>query len=134
MQTSMHRRGLGAFALLAAIAAAPSGARAQAAAADGPEAGRAVFTRQCAACHATEPGQHKIGPSMAGVFGRPAAQATGFAYSPAMRDLNRTWDRAALDAYLADPRGDLPGGRMIYLGLRDPKQRADVIAYLATLR
>jgi cytochrome c len=126
---------LGTLALLAVAGVAPIGTRARAQDRPGgdADAGRTVFNRQCGACHAVQPGQNKIGPSLAGVVGRHAAAAPGFDYSPAMRQTNRSWDAQALDAYLTDPRGNVPGTRMIHAGLRDPKQRADVIAYLATL-
>ncbi|HYZ34899.1 MAG TPA: cytochrome c family protein [Crenalkalicoccus sp.] len=98
------------------------------------EAGKTIFNRQCAVCHSVEPGQNKVGPSLAGVFGRHSAEAPGFNYSPAMRQANKTWDAATLDAYLVDPRAAVPGTRMIFAGLKDAKQRADVIAYLQTLK
>lgn len=98
------------------------------------EAGRTVFNRQCMACHAVQEGQNKVGPSLHGVFGRPSAQVAKFNYSPAMKEANKTWDAATLDSYLADPRGYIPGARMIYAGLKDATQRANLIAYLATLK
>ncbi len=125
--------GLKRLPLLLALALAPALARAQDAPAGDAEAGRTIFNRQCAVCHSNQAGQNKVGPSLFGVFGRKSGEAPGFNYSPAMREANRTWDAQALDAYLTDPRGNLPGARMIFAGLRDPKQRADVIAYLQTL-
>jgi len=133
----LHARmtaGLKRLPLLFALALAPVLAHAQDAPAGDAEAGRTVFNRQCQVCHATQAGQNKVGPTLAGVFGRKSAEAPGFNYSPALREANRTWDAPTLDAYLADPRGNLPGSRMIFAGLRDAKQRADVIAYLQTLR
>lgn len=97
------------------------------------EAGKTVFNRQCAVCHSVQAGQNKLGPSLAGVIGRHSAEVPGFNYSPAMREANRSWDAETLNDYLADPRGKVPGTRMIFPGLRDPRQRADVIAYLATI-
>jgi cytochrome c2 len=98
------------------------------------EAGKAIFNRQCTVCHSPQAGQNKVGPSLAGVVGRHSGEAPGYNYSPAMRQANKTWDAAALDAYLQDPRAVVQGTRMIYPGLKDAKQRADVIAYLATLK
>lgn len=136
MHARMLRPSAPVLLAVALLAAAAPGAPAQAQAPQEGDAaaGRIVFNRQCAVCHSTEAGQNKIGPTLAGVFGRPAAQVADYAYSPAMREANRSWDAATLDGYLANPRTSLPGGRMIFVGLRDPKQRADVIAYLATLR
>lgn len=131
MLLSMKRSTLGALALLAA-SALPATAQDQAS--GDAEAGKTLFNRQCGVCHAVQAGQNKVGPSLAGVVGRHTAEVAGFNYSPAMRAADRTWDEAALDAYLTDPRGSVQGTRMIYAGLKDPKQRADLIAYLATLK
>jgi cytochrome c len=98
------------------------------------EDGRAIFNRQCMACHSVQQGQNKVGPSLAGVVGRKSAEVPKFNYSPAMKEANKTWDAETLDAYLLDPRGYVPGTRMIYAGLKNPKQRADMIAYLETLK
>jgi cytochrome c len=51
-----------------------------------------------------------------------------------MEKFDRTWDETALDEYLADPRGTVPGTKMIYPGIRDKKQRDEIIAYLKTLK
>lgn len=103
-----------------------------AAAAEGDaEAGRTAFNRRCIACHAVQAGQNKVGPSLHGVVGRPAAQVQGFNYSPAMRQSGKTWDEATLHAYLTDPKELVPGNRMIMPGIRDQTERDNIIAYLA---
>ena len=119
---------------LLALSAAAMPARAQDQPAGDAEAGKTLFNRQCMACHSAQAGQNKVGPSLAGVFGRHSAEVSGFNYSAAMKQADRTWDAKALDAYVADPRASVPGTRMIYAGMKDPKQRADLIAYLATLK
>ena len=88
---------------------------------------------QCAACHSTERGEHGIGPSLAGVFGRRAGTAAGFTFSQAMKDSGLTWNQANLDRYLTDPRGVVPGTTMAYNGVKDAAQRQAVINYLKTL-
>lgn len=88
---------------------------------------------QCAACHSTERGEHGIGPSLAGVFGRRAGTAGGFEFSQAMKDSGLTWNQATLDRYLTDPRGVVPGTTMAYNGVKDAAQRQAVINYLKTL-
>jgi len=97
-----------------------------------PEAGENVF-RRCAACHATQLGQHRVGPSLAGVFGAEAGTAEGFRYSDALKASGIVWDEEALDQYLANPRVFIPGNRMAFPGLRGEQDRADVIEYLKTL-
>jgi cytochrome c len=98
------------------------------------EAGKAIFNRQCAVCHSAQAGQNKVGPSLHGVVGRHSAKVAGHNYSPAMKQADRVWTPEALDHYLVDPRASVPGTRMIFPGLKDPKQRADLIAYLETLK
>ena len=88
----------------------------------------------CAACHSVEPGMNGVGPSLAGVVGRKAGTLAGFSYSPAMQAYGKTWDDATLDAYLTSPAKTVPGTRMTYVGQGDPAKRAEVIAYLKTLK
>jgi cytochrome c2 len=95
-------------------------------------AGRTVFSSQCAGCHAVKPGQPTMGPFLGGVVGRKAAAVPGFNYSAAMKSSGLTWDEATLDSFLAAPMKKLPGTSMP-VGVAAPEDRADVIAYLATL-
>jgi cytochrome c len=99
-------------------------------AAGDPEAGAQAF-RTCAACHTLEPGAHRTGPSLAGVFGRKAGTAEGFhRYSEALKSADLVWRQDTLNTFLADPQGLLPGNRMTFPGIPDAQARADVIAYL----
>jgi cytochrome c len=120
---------------LAALAAqfAPVAATAQPAAAPAADPGRAAFG-PCRACHAIEKGVNRLGPSMFGIVGRKVASEPGYDFSPAMKAHGGVWTRERLDAYLADPRGVVPGSKMSYAGQKDPARRAALIDYLATLR
>jgi cytochrome c len=102
-------------------------------AADDLEAGKVSF-KKCVLCHATEAGKNKVGPSLFGVVGRKAASLDGYNYSEAMKKFDHTWDAETLDTYLADPRATVPGTKMIFPGIKDKKERADVVAYLETLK
>lgn len=97
-------------------------------------AGKEIFGRTCQNCHSIEIGINKVGPSLWDVVGRPAASVPDYQYSEAMKANKAPWTEAALDAYLADPRGDVHGVKMFFKGLHEPKDRADVIAYLASLK
>lgn len=96
------------------------------------EAGEAVFKKTCAVCHTTDAGKNKIGPSLHGVVGRHSASVSDFAYSDAMKKADKTWDAATLDTYLTNPRGLVPGTKMIFLGLKSEQDRQNVIAYLSS--
>lgn len=96
--------------------------------------GGRLFRSQCGACHSPHPGLNLIGPSLAGVYGRAYGTAEGYRYKGASPDSAVVWDDATLDKYLADPKSVLPHGTMLYAGLRDPAQRADIVAYLQTLK
>jgi cytochrome c len=102
--------------------------------ADGdPAAGKELF-KKCAICHSTDEGVNKLGPSLHGVVGRPSGSIAGYHYSDAMKAANKVWDATTLDVYLAEPKGTVPGTKMIFPGLKDPTDRANVIAYLETLK
>jgi len=99
-------------------------------AAGDPVKGKAVFAR-CVICHTVEPGKNKLGPTLAGIVGSKAGGVPGFNFSPAMKNSKIVWTPANLDKYLTNPRAMLPGNRMIFAGLPNADDRANVIAYLA---
>ena len=105
------------------LATAPSRAEGDA------DKGKKVFGK-CMACHTTEAGKNKTGPSLHGVIGRKSGSLEGFTYSDAMKNAGITWDEAELDKYLTNPKKDVPGNKMAFPGLPKPDDRANVIAYL----
>ncbi len=124
---ALRRAGAGGVAL--ALAAGPALAQSP-----DPGFGERVF-QKCYACHSVEPGEHNTqGPNLRGVHGRRAGALDGFDYSEAMIEAGRSrglvWTEAALDAFLADPEGTIPGTSMAFVGLADPAERAAVIGYL----
>ena len=80
----------------------------------------------------SKPGENKLGPSLAGVFGRKAGTEPGFSYSSALKGQNITWDEASLNEWLQGPGKFVKGTKMIY-SVPDEKDRQDVVAYLKTL-
>jgi cytochrome c len=121
-------------ARLAAFAAALS--MAGAAQAGDPAAGKALFDKTCANCHSIDAGVNKVGPTLFDVVDRPVASVPGYDYSKAMRGVARkwkVWDEKHLTQYLASPREVLRGVKMFY-AVPQAQDRADVIAYLVTLR
>lgn len=88
----------------------------------------------CKSCHAVEKGKTVIGPSLFGIVGTKAGEVAGYNFSPAMKASGLTWDDATLDAFLTSPMKTVPGTRMTYAGQSDPAKRAEIIAYLKTLK
>ena len=86
---------------------------------------------RCLACHALE--QDRVGPRHCGLLGRKAGSVPGFEYSEAMKRSGLTWDARTLDRFLADPMKVVPNTTMTYAGIADPRERADLIAYLRTI-
>jgi cytochrome c len=97
--------------------------------------GEQVF-KQCKVCHAVGPNAKAgVGPAQNGVIGSKAGSRAGYSYSPAMKEAGEkglVWDEATLDKYLTDPKGVVPGTKMVFPGLKNEKDRQDVIAYLKT--
>ena len=98
-------------------------------------AGEQVFRRLCTACHiATAEGPRRLGPTLFGVVGRHSGSVRGFTYSQANRNANVTWTPEVLFEYLKNPRAFIANPTMSFAGIRDDQERANVIAYLQTLR
>jgi cytochrome c2 len=97
--------------------------------------GKALFQERCGLCHTGAPddGDGGQGPALAGVVGRKAASVAGFHYTQALTRSGRVWTPAALDVFLAAPSKDVPGTNMP-IATPSPKDRADLIAYLATVK
>jgi cytochrome c len=129
------RKGTDAIISVLAVAAAMGAllvASSAASAVGDAAAGQQVFTR-CAACHSTAPGENKIGPSLAGVFGRKSGSEAGYSYSPALKAASITWDEHTLNEFLTNPAADVHGTKM-FISVPDAADRENVIAYLKTLK
>jgi cytochrome c len=94
-----------------------------------PRRGEQLFAA-CAACHTLDATRNELGPHLKGVVGRPAAAVEDYTYSGPMRRSGITWTPEVLDQFLADPQVVAPGNKMPFAGMPDPKDRADIIAYL----
>jgi cytochrome c len=122
---TMHSRELiGLVFLVAALGPA---------AAQDAENGEQVF-RKCRACHQIGEGaRNTVGPQLNNIVGRTAGSVEGYNYSKANKkaaDDGLVWTEENLMAYLEDPRKFMPGTKMVFPGLRDEKERKDVIAFL----
>lgn len=94
----------------------------------------ATLLFQCRACHSLEKDAGgTLGPNLHGLFGRPVGSVAGYPYSQALAQADFVWTPRALDAWLADPAGFMPGNRMAYAGLPNADDRNAVIAALLAL-
>ncbi len=101
------------------------------------KAGEAIF-KKCQACHdGSKGGPNKVGPNLYGVVDRPIASHEGFAYSAAMKDFSKgsseKWTFDHLNGFLHAPKKYVAGTAMGFAGLKKDEERANLIAYLATL-
>jgi cytochrome c len=112
------------FALVAIGLSAP--AKAQDAA-----AGERIFN-QCRACHQVgETAKNGVGPHLNGLFGRKAGSVEGYSYSNAYKAItDKVWSKENFTTYIKDPRAVTPGTKMVYAGLKDETQIANLIAFL----
>src|ERR1043166_5693960 len=139
MQTMSYPKSLAILpSIFLACALSPANINAQNAPAGAAAKGKAFFDIGCAVCHAPVLGPENLvmmkqGPSLVGVVGRPAGSLPHFNYTKAIRELGFTWDTARLYKFLESPMDVVPGTTMP-IPVADPRNRADVVAYLATLK
>jgi len=91
--------------------------------------GAQVFDR-CKVGHSLEPGKNMLGPRLHGLIGRKAGTVPGYAYSPAMKNVNVIWNADTLSKYLSDPKAFVPGDKLAFVGINDPTKLGDLLAYL----
>jgi cytochrome c len=94
----------------------------------------AKVAKKCQSCHTFAAGEpNKVGPNLHDVVGAPHAHRADFAFSDAMKNSGGTWSYEELDAFLQNPKAHIPGTKMTFVGLKNPKDRADVIVFLASM-
>ncbi len=99
------------------------------------EHGKAVFN-QCKICHAVGPGAKAgVGPEQNNLVGSVAGSRPGYNYSPAMKEAGAkglVWNEENINKFIENPKTVVPGTKMVFPGLKNAQDRADVIAYLKT--
>jgi cytochrome c len=95
------------------------------------EAGEKSF-RKCAPCHNIGPdATNKVGPELNGLNGRKSGSVDGFNYSDANKASGITWDADVFKEYIKDPRGKVPGTKMIFAGIKNEKELGDLWSYVS---
>lgn len=93
-------------------------------------AGERSFNK-CRACHQVgETAKNGVGPELNGLFGRHTGAVEGYSYSAANKGANITWDEATFAEYIKDPKGKIPGTKMVFAGIKNEKEVADLTAFL----
>ena len=87
--------------------------------------------RACAACHSLEPDRNMTGPSLADLWNRKSGGLPSFPrYSPALKSAGIIWNDDTLNEWIKNPQHFIPGNTMTFPGIKEPRQLADLLAYL----
>ncbi len=90
--------------------------------------------KKCASCHSfNEGGANKTGPNLYNIIGSDVARDDSFSYSKPMKELGGAWDYESLALFLTKPKNFIKGTKMNFAGLKKPKDRANLIAYIRTI-
>jgi cytochrome c len=108
-------------------AASTTGRQPQPTLAGDPVVGARIY-QTCMGCHSLD--ENDVGPRHRGVVGRKAGSVPGYAYSAALKRSGIVWTPDQLDRWLSGPQALVPGAKM-YFSVANPRNRADIIAYLA---
>ena len=94
------------------------------------ENGKAVWNK-CRACHQVgENARNLVGPALNGLIGRKAGTVEGFDYSEANKNSGIVWDDATFREYIKNPKAKIPNTKMVFVGLSDPQDIEDLLAFL----
>jgi cytochrome c len=111
------------------IAVTTSGTLHNAAAQDA-EKGQHSFNK-CLPCHAIGPGaENKVGPELNGLDGRHAGAVANFIYSDANKKSGIVWNEATFKDYIRSPQARIPGTKMTFAGVTNPREIDDLWAYI----
>src|SRR3954452_4646257 len=117
---------------LSALVVIASSALASAALAQDAAAGKSSFNK-CLACHAIGEGaKNKVGPELNGLDGRHSGTAAGYNYSDANKNSGITWGKDVFLEYIKDPKGKIPGTKMVFAGIKNENEANALWAYISS--
>ena len=91
-----------------------------------------ISFHKCLPCHSIgEDAQNKIGPELNGLDGRHSGSVADFSYSDANKNSGIVWNEAQFKEYIKDPRAKIPGTKMIFAGIKNEQEIADLWAYVS---
>jgi cytochrome c len=91
-----------------------------------------ISFHKCLPCHAIgDDAQNKIGPELNGLDGRHSGSVADFSYSDANKNSGIVWNEAQFKDYIKDPRAKIPGTKMIFAGIKNEQEIADLWAYVS---
>ena len=93
------------------------------------------IAQRCVQCHGLDKDDpHKLGPNLWAVVNSKPASKEGSSYSESMRSNKEVWTIENLNAYLYNPKSFVPGTKMVFVGMKNTQERADLIAFLSSLK
>jgi cytochrome c len=116
---------------LSAVVVVTSMAAGSVALAQDAAAGKTSFNK-CLACHAVgETAKNKVGPVLNGLEGRKSGTVEGYSYTDANKNSGTTWNKEQFLDYIKDPKAKIPGTKMIFAGIKNETEAADLWAFLS---
>jgi cytochrome c len=93
------------------------------------------IAQRCVQCHGLDKGDpHKLGPNLWAVVNSKLASKDGYSYSEGMKAKKREWSIENLNLYLYNPKSFVPGTKMVFVGMKNTQERADLISFLSSLK
>jgi cytochrome c len=87
--------------------------------------------KKCLPCHSVgTDAKNKVGPVLNGLEGRKSGTVDGYNYTDANKNSGITWDEVTFKEYITNPRSKVPGTKMVFAGISNENERANLWAYL----
>jgi len=87
--------------------------------------------KKCLPCHSVgTDAKNKVGPVLNGLEGRKSGSVDGYNYTDANKNSGIAWDEATFKEYITNPRAKVPGTKMVFAGISNENERANLWAYL----